>query len=525
MSLPTEQDDKVNVITARQTPKTIGLIAVFTVTALLCLPFIRSIFWLGDEGVLLHGATEMLSGKTLYSDFFEFLPPGGFLITEAWMAIFGHSFVSVRLFVILTICGISCFTYLVCTLVSDSIALPIAAVISWVIASQPLTTGVSHHWLTTLLSMAAAWFALLGVRRPDRPVTMPMLAGLLAGAAAMVTSSCGLFAIMAVVLTFTDIRYFRRHLVICVLSSLIIPLLSLAYIILNGSFTAAYDDIVLNTLEHYASIQYVPFGNAASWYYAAKDLFPLTAFLSLVALRVKGWALVRDPSFRACFFFGVAGFLGIYPRPDIYHIYFLTPLVLPLFTCCVAYLTTRWKAGYRYIIWLVVLAYVPSTSILLREAIIAIRAPSIMTAVGPVSLQGTEQGVWKTTFRFIESTPPTDRYFFYPYLPMMPYLMQRQQVSKYDLFTPGYTTPAQYFATCEAVTTQAKWVVLDRRMMNPKLLKELYPAMQNPNPPETRAFEAAIYQSFAFVSKDQNIEIWRRTAATTDKECKNILIQ
>src|SRR5262245_24891547 len=44
----------------------------------------------------------------------------------------------------------------------------------------------------------------------------------------------------------------------------------------------------------------------------------------------------------------------------------------------------------------------------------------------------------------IAAAPPSDRYFFYPYMPMLTFLTARQDVSKYDIFIPNYTTPSQY---------------------------------------------------------------------------------
>ena len=79
------------------------------------MPFIRTVIETGgDEGVLLNGAERMLRGSKLYADLFEFLPPGGFLLTEAWFSIAGISLVSARSLAILTIVGIACFTYLAC---------------------------------------------------------------------------------------------------------------------------------------------------------------------------------------------------------------------------------------------------------------------------------------------------------------------------------------------------------------------------------------------------------------------------
>src|SRR5262245_48516518 len=63
------------------------LLFVAIVVLLLCLPFAHSIFWLGDEGVLVHGAERLLRGRKLYVDFFEFLPPGGFIIVMGWFGL------------------------------------------------------------------------------------------------------------------------------------------------------------------------------------------------------------------------------------------------------------------------------------------------------------------------------------------------------------------------------------------------------------------------------------------------------
>ena len=56
----------------------------------------------------------MLRGQRLYVDFFEFHPPGGFVIVAAWFSITGISMWSARLLAILTVTGIACFTYLAC---------------------------------------------------------------------------------------------------------------------------------------------------------------------------------------------------------------------------------------------------------------------------------------------------------------------------------------------------------------------------------------------------------------------------
>src|ERR1700752_3139401 len=105
------------------------------VAAALCLPFLRAIYWLGDEGVLLHGATRILDGKRLYAAFFEFLPPGGFVLTAVWFRIAGISIVSARSLAIVAIVGIACFTYLACQRTSRNAPLAALFAIAWVVMS------------------------------------------------------------------------------------------------------------------------------------------------------------------------------------------------------------------------------------------------------------------------------------------------------------------------------------------------------------------------------------------------------
>ena len=441
------------------------------------------------------------------------------------MYIFGQSFTSLRILAHAIIAGISCLTYLTCILVSDNFIMPLILVMCWVVVSQSDWTIVSHHWLTTLLSMSAAWLSLLSVKEDASRVGRPMLAGLAAGTAAMITSSRGVLAILATIATFINVRHFSRQLMVCLMGCLVIPIVCLAYIILNGEFTSAYEDIVEFTLYHYTSIQGVPFGWGSSWLNPVKYIFLFAGLLSLLLLVIDTRLVLQDRRFRSCIFFGLAGLVGAYPRPDNVHINFTTPLVLPLISYCASRLTASWRNSYRYTAFaLFVLPYGRPAVHFMHSALTAIHAPVFETTAGSISLLGSEQNGGKEIFRFIESTPPSDSFLFYPYLPMMPYLTGRQQVSKLDLFEPGYTTKAQYFEACQATMQEAKWVVFDRVWMAPEHWKEVFPAMTNSSPPETRWFEQAIRQNFTFVSRAGNFEVWQRTAAAENtSECNKII--
>src|SRR5262249_47672505 len=200
------------------------LLFVGATVFVLCLPFMRSIFGLGDEGMLLHGADRLLRGERLYVDFFEFLPPGGFLIVEAWLAITGTSMWSARLLAILTITGIACFTYLACRRASGHAPASALVAIGWAVMAQGAWTQISHHWFTTLFSMVAAWAALSAARNPQRRQWQPLVAGLAAGAAAMVTPTRGALVMLAAAAGFAGSPRQRTGLIAFALASALVPI-------------------------------------------------------------------------------------------------------------------------------------------------------------------------------------------------------------------------------------------------------------------------------------------------------------
>ena len=146
----------------------------------------------------------MLQGDKLYLDFFEFLPPGGFIITEAWFAMAGISMFAARALAILTIGGIACFTYLACRQASNHAPLSAFIAVGWVVISQGQWTQISHHWFTTLFSMMAAWATLVSVERAQPWLRGPLVAGVAAGASVMVTPTRGTFAMLAAATAFLN---------------------------------------------------------------------------------------------------------------------------------------------------------------------------------------------------------------------------------------------------------------------------------------------------------------------------------
>ena len=236
-----------------------GLATVAILAVILCLPFSRTVSW-ADEGVLLHGAERLLHGDKLYTDFFEFLPPGGFLITAGWFTIFGTSIISARLLQILTITAIASLTYLACLRISKSSFFSSFLAIAWIVMSQGFWTQLNHHWFTTLFSMLALW-TVLNTIDDNRSARGPIIAGLAAGAAGMITPTRGALAVIASVMAFIDLQRNLKEAILFLLAVAVVPICLVVYVASEGTLTTSFNDVVLFTLAHYASIQSVPFAS------------------------------------------------------------------------------------------------------------------------------------------------------------------------------------------------------------------------------------------------------------------------
>jgi hypothetical protein len=478
------------------------------VTAALCAPFFRYVFWLGDEGVVLHGAERLLRGEVLYRDFFEFLPPGSFFLVAAWMKSIGSDFGSVRMLAVCVMAGIAALTYAGARLVSGNRRLAAVLAVAWAAFSQGGWTVINHHWFATAASMASA-VALLGALRRQRVAAGCFAAGLFAGTAAMIVSTRGVLlclAVLGIVLTLRE----RRPLLAVIGGIAVVPAATLVYVVVTGAITAAVVDVVLFPARHYSGIQVVAFGaDTAPHQMPAAAFFPATFLLAGTTAVFGGSAMWRDPRFRASLAFAIVGLLGAFPRPDVTHINFTVPLACPLFALVATRLLGRLGHGLRIAVAasLLVLCGVAIGYRVLGEALPMVAGPLRQVPTARGSFVGPPSPWIEAVAALvphIERAPRDAAYFFYPYSPMLPYLTGRRHIAPLDVMVPGYTTAAQYRDVCVRVVREAHWIVLDRSWSHPDVLRAIFPSMRDPDPPEKRALEAALDRAF-----DKVVHAWR----------------
>ena len=510
----------------------VGALIVVIFSALICAPYWRSLFWLSDEGVLLHGAERMLQGERLYGDFFEFLPPGGFVLTATWFLMAGFSFLSVRLLAILTIVLIAVIVYLVSMDISRNARLSSFFVIWWVVISQGHWTIVHYHWFATLFSMVALWAVMKSVDRASHSAAWPFLAGLAAGASAMMVETCGTWAMLAASAAFLWPRGQRSLLGFYLLGCVTVPLMLLLYLASINSISDAFDDIILWTSMHYSSIQIVHFGaGVGPMTFPLALFFPTAAVLWTMAFRGRWRWLLQDKKILVCGAYAIAGFAGSFPRPDVDHIAFNVPLGLPIFTYCAVRVRKRFPIRSRMISGTAgVLAFLfVGVPVLMAEfqAVVALKAPVVTTPRGPVALvrpPGPDvlTGLGEIIQR-IGQTPQDGRFYFFPSDSTLSFLSARKDISPVDYVVPYYTTPSQYRTVCRSVMESASWAVIDRRLSDPAFLHMIYPAMPLSQPNETKRFAAALTAGFDLVAVAGNFELRSRNAErANDTLCAGI---
>jgi hypothetical protein len=304
----------------------------------------------------------------------------------------------------------------------------------------------------------------------------------------------------------------------------LVPLCVLAYIVKQGALAAAFDDVIVFSATRYASVQSVPFGyfvNLQNW--PLGFLFPVVALLTLVVC-IRDWrAALHDRALRTSVAFGLAGFIGCFPRPDMAHIAFAAPLACPLLAYCTSRIIAAWSPTHRYALAALAISLcIPSASMFANFAYAALSGEPVSTPRGRVAFP-YDNGTRELMAR-IAAAPSSDRYFFYPNLPMLPFLSAREHVSGYDIFYPGYTAPSQYQEACISAQRHAAWLVVDRDWTTSDLrrLRRAYPTMPDAVPREAKRFELALQRGFEVVARDGTLELARRVRRGDDTVCAGI---
>ena len=234
----------------------------------------------------------------------------------------------------------------------------------------------------------------------------------------------------------------------------------------------------------------------------------------VLACVLGGRSVSRDRTLWTSAALALASVFGIYPRPDLVHIAFSLPLSLPLSAYCLAVFVGRGPRVLIYLVTaLVILFYLPDAFNSTRDAKQALHAKLTHMSRGDVALR--EDGAADLVDQLNYQRSGT--YFFYPYMPMLPYLMAKKQVSMYDVFVPYYTTAEQYRQACEEVMQRASLIVMNTRWNDQVFLLRVFPAMKVKKDKTKRSSMRRYVLRFKPIWESGQFQILRRTSENARK--------
>ncbi len=454
---------------------TIGAIAtlIFAVVSLglLWLHGNRLVFN-NDEGIIFDAAARMLHGQTLYRDFFGYMSPGSYWLQEAVFRLFGVNLLAGRLVVILDF-AVECslLFWLTARLTGKMTGIIVAVLFFAFQATSPEFLLAQHRMDSTALSLVSIALCLEGHWR--RQAWYWMTAGVVIVGAAACTPVIALLAPATVLWIFAD-RPLRRFLIpyaggVCAGSVAIMSAL-----IANGSLLPFIRHLAW-LRRNYSGVNIMPYGSIIGGYATAlgaatgtarlvRSLFvfcvALPAVLPVVALLTwsiwmfrgaeRQWVVKNAiPYLLACMVVYVG---STYPRADVAHLAFVAVLPAMLTAIWIARYAPGWlTTGLTAILAVLAAVFVVQAAGGLMDEV------AINTPVGTLRATPADAQAVRT---LLSAVRPGDGLYVHPYKPILYFLTQGRNPTRYSYLQPGMMTRNEEVAVLEALeNSPPKWLL------------------------------------------------------------------
>ena len=430
--------------------------AVFvSITALLFYTNGNRFFLTSDEGIILDGAVRMMSGETLYRDFFGYMTPGSYWIQEAVFSLFGVSIRSGRIVVILDFALQCSILFWLTALLAGRKAALLATILFAPLQLNNREYLVAQHRMdSAALALLSIAFCVQGQRRAK--AWYWAAAGLLSIAAALCTPSVGLIAVVTVVWLCAD-RSLRRFLVPYCGGLAAGTLAALTVLIATGMLKPLVDQLVwLN--RNYTTVNYMPYGSIIGGYGAALAgstggelvvravvLFCIALLAVLPVAMIAAWTwtvfnasrkarlpqIVRRtiPYLLGCMTVLVA---STYPRSDLFHLAFVAALPYVLAAAWIS-----WYVPRPYITFILYLPGMVAIALALQIPMRFRTEVPVATAIGTVRVPPVDVDGMRKLLDYVH---PGDTLYVHPYAPILYVLTQAQNPTRYSYMWPGLMT-------------------------------------------------------------------------------------
>ncbi len=475
-------------------------LALFLGTALLLLWMFGSRLILGtnDEGIYLDAAERILHGQKPYVDFFGYMTPGSFWMQALAFRLLGVTLAAGRVLVILYVAlECSLIYWLVERFASRTTAIVTALFFLAFQTADPSMLTAQHRWDSSAMSLASIAIWVGSHRR------WLVVSGFLIGCAALATPSIALVGLVTLAWLLWSGGSRIRAAWYLLGMSLAAAAAGMA-LWLSGMLPAFLQQ--LSWLSHnYSSVNVMPYGAIIGGYRALFQgagpwelpvrlcvvfCLALPAVLPVVAVAggAVDWFRNREPIILYLLLSVSALVASTYPRSDIAHLAYVAALPYAV-TGILIYrlLPTRPRA------WL-------TSSIAVWAVVFALQAqlPSHLrpfhTPVGDVRTSAAEAPVVED---LLSRVRPHQSLFVYPYKPLLYFLTQAENPTRYPYLQPGLMTGDDAaLALSELEARPPEWVLymdLDRAEFD-----RVFPSGKDLDPhfPQLESWIKANYHSY-----------------------------
>ncbi|MBU1614849.1 hypothetical protein KJ693_05985 [bacterium] len=374
-----------------------------------------------DEGIVLSGAWNLINGRKLYIDFFEFVAPGSFyLVFWAWK-IFGVSYFVAKSLAIIIFFLILIGIYKISQEISKD-KLNILPPLLFLLSSLywPL---INHNTFNIFFIVWATYFFLKGFSyNSGNNFTA---SGLFSGLAILFLQQRGIvllfsFASFLLVLFLKEKKLFWLKANLYFILSSLLPLLAF----LNWPLKILWEDLIVFPSANYMEVGKVPFS---------------LLIIFLLVLYLMSWLFKEERSKKIwlLFYLQFLLLLSNIPRADIYHLSLtLFPLysILPISFKKIIPLSPRAKKCYYLIIALIVL--------------IIISRSRLIIYINPFFHSQKDSKV----ISYINDNCQDSKYIYAgPFIPGIYFETRRLNPSPYSFLITNHHTKEQFLEAREAI--------------------------------------------------------------------------
>lgn len=436
------------------------------------LPFINRGLVLGDEGYSLHNAERILYGQIPYRDFFLQYPPGYFYLLALGFKLFGAS-VLVGKIITLSICvGIFIASLKLLDLFHvSSIKTKVITLFSIAAFGYPLINIPIVVWPSVLITelLMIQLVKLFQTNNVKNIVFIGLLLGLqlfikqnIAISEILIVNILMLFAIRKDLIKKTQDIFFMN------LVWLAITVPWLYFFILRDNIPVLFEFISFN--KRYLDIYpftYPPVSfllQPLGFFKLLPYYLPIAFFLLLIGLNLKKHADRK----QLILLLPIAGFFtNIFPTSDLLHVYPYFGLVLIAFLIFISSHLLRFQRGFYILMILCIISgfYLALFRGYYRgQPLYSQQNTPLQTpkAKGVLIDSSTAQNI-NLIYTFINNhTKPHDNIFAYSFSPMLYFLLDRPNPSRYSIYYQKYLTPDEEKSTIRDIQKKkVKYIITD----------------------------------------------------------------